>query len=675
MTAGEQTSPTYKPGLDGLRALSVACVMLYHLNPVWLPGGFMGVTVFFVLSGYLITDLLLAEWRRNGRIRLSLFWVKRFRRLLPAMLTMMMLVSIWMAVFRYSDARTLGEEGIAALFYVYNWWQIYHEVSYFEQFGPASPFTHMWSLAVEEQFYLLWPLALILLLRLAPRRITLLLALGAGIVVSASVMAFFYEPGLDPSRVYFGTDTRAFSLWIGAGLAVILPSGSFRSDSSNRKKIALDAFGLLGLLLLAASCFIPGGQYDAGLYPSGMLLTSFAAAFVIASAAHPSTWLGRALGWRPLCWAGVRSYGMYLWHYPLLALSPAWLAEAGDGWRAASILALTTVLSAWSYRFVEQPIRRGRFTIRTWFGGELTSRQLAYALCIVCLLGMTAGGLGDKHAAATPVWASAKPPGFPVASPSMPERRGQEGTGDLSPNKAYVPETFSTEPALPVTSDQENRHEPVPSSPSDTMLPASRDMPQGEMKQSTSAEGEKAAAPSPHFPDEAPKDSPSDTPVPSSNKPESKKQVTAIGDSIMLELVEGLQQVWPGAVVDGKIGRQMAQAGELVAQLKEQGKLGGIVILELGTNGSFTESTMRSLLGLIGEDREVYLVNTRVSRPWQDQVNAMLAAMAGDYEHVHLVDWHAFSGNHPNFFSEDGVHPNAEGAKAYTAMLLDAIGR
>jgi peptidoglycan/LPS O-acetylase OafA/YrhL len=354
----------YMPGLDGLRALAVLAVIAYHLGLGWAPGGLLGVGVFFTLSGYLITDLLLAE-RARGRVRLRRFWLRRARRLLPGLFVMLVVVTVWVAVADRSQLSDLRGQIGAALVYVSNWWQISQHVSYFARFGPPSPLNHLWSLSVEEQFYLLWPWLLLLGLRYVHERkrpisvrprlagVTLLLALA-----SALEMAVLYHPTFDPSRVYDATDTRAFGLLIGAALAMVWPSRALTTRVTARARGILDGLGIAGLLTIALLVWRTS-QYSAFLYRGGIVLLSLATVLVVAVVAHPATRLGRALGWRPLRWIGVRSYGIYLWHAPVIVLTTPTVGGSADPVRAALQVTASIVLAALSWRYVEEPIRRG----------------------------------------------------------------------------------------------------------------------------------------------------------------------------------------------------------------------------------------------------------------------------------------------------------------------------
>lgn len=316
-------SGRYMAGLDGLRALAVIAVIAYHLNERWAPGGLLGVGVFFVLSGYLITDILITQWKTLGKVELRTFWIRRARRLLPALLLMLIAAGAWILLFDRPRMASLQEEVLAGLTYVSNWWLIFRQVSYFESFGPPSPLGHLWSLSVEEQFYLLWPILLLLGLKFTPRRAQLAGLTLAGAAVSAAAMAWLYEPGTDPSRVYYGTDTRAFGLLIGAALAMVWPSRKLSSDIAPAARRTMDALGAAGLGTIGFMIWRTD-EYDAFLYNGGLVMLSLSAAVVVAVLAHPASRLAGLLSVKPLKWIGVRSYGIYLWHYPVIVLtSPA----------------------------------------------------------------------------------------------------------------------------------------------------------------------------------------------------------------------------------------------------------------------------------------------------------------------------------------------------------------
>ena len=361
----------YLPGLDGLRALAVLAVIAYHEQFGWALGGLLGVGVFFTLSGYLITSLLLSQWSADGALRLRDFWLSRARRLLPALFVMLAVVTAWVTLLDRARLSSLRGAVAAAVTYSSNWYLIAARQSYFARFAPPAPLDHLWSLAVEEQFYLIWPSLLLLgLLCVRKRRAGaaawLALPTLALAAVSAVAMLRFYQPGQDPTRVYEGTDTRAFGLLIGAALAMACAGRVGRAvleRPSRLTRLMLDGAGIVGLAVIGLMIWRVG-QYSPFAYRGGMVALSFASAAVVAAAACPASRVGLALGWAPLRWIGARSYGIYLWHYPVIVLTSP--ANAGEDLpRAAAQIAASVILAALSWRFIEEPVRHGALR-RLW---------------------------------------------------------------------------------------------------------------------------------------------------------------------------------------------------------------------------------------------------------------------------------------------------------------------
>src|ERR1700722_535970 len=380
----------YLPGLDGLRALAVTAVIAYHLGYGWAQGGLLGVGVFFTLSGYLITDILVGQFAASGRIKLGDFWMRRARRLLPALFVMLAVVTVWVNAFNRAFVPGYRGDVVASGLYVNNWWYIFQHDSYYSRFAPPAPLDHLWSLAVEEQFYLVWPwvvLAMVLLAGwLAKRRRGRLLGPGAHVeargndflsdrarwamagvalvlaVASAIEMAMLFHPGYDPTRVYEGTDTRAFGLLIGAAVAMVYPTRRGARTLSAGPRRALDAAGLAGLVVIVLLVWRTN-EYSAFMFRGGLELLSVATALVVAAAATPGGLLGQAMGWTPMRWIGVRSYGIYLWHYPIIVLTAAagTVGTPESAVRAVVLVAVTVAIAAASWRFIEDPIRRGSY--------------------------------------------------------------------------------------------------------------------------------------------------------------------------------------------------------------------------------------------------------------------------------------------------------------------------
>ncbi len=347
----------YRPGLDGLRAIAVAGVFIYHSRIDWLPGGFLGVDLFFVLSGYLITSLLLVEWEAGRRIDLRRFWLRRARRLLPALFVVVLAALILAAIFARQDLAHTRSDAFSSLFYYTNWHLIAASHSYFNVMGNPSLLQHLWSLAVEEQFYIVWPLLLVPGLVLVGRK-RLPYLVVAGIAGSAT-LAWLLGP-TDPSRVWYGTDTRAFLLLMGILLALVWPA-------IERMRRALPLLELLGVAAVVATVllFLRMEDFSPTLWRGGDLAAAFCFAVLVAAVAHPATGIGQALGVAPLRWVGERSYGIYLWHYPVILL----MRPGVDiPWTSPGVVvaqaAIVLTAAALSYRFIEQPIRTGNLQRR-----------------------------------------------------------------------------------------------------------------------------------------------------------------------------------------------------------------------------------------------------------------------------------------------------------------------
>jgi peptidoglycan/LPS O-acetylase OafA/YrhL len=405
----------YMPGLDGLRAVAVLAVIAFHLGFGWAPGGLLGVGIFFTLSGYLITDILLSQLARRGHIKLGRFWLARARRLLPALFVMLVIVVAWVTIFGPAQPQQFRDGVVASALYVSNWQLIFGDVSYFARFAPPGPLNHLWSLAIEEQFYLVWPFVLLLGVKVVREKplpsgvrprlavATLLLAL-----VSVILMAVLYKPSLDPSRVYYGTDTRAFELLFGAALAMVWPSRKLSPRIAAGARNTLDGLGVAGLVVIALMIW-QTDQYSSFLYRGGFVLLSIATVLVVAALAHPASRLGPILGWSVLRWVGVRSYGIYLWHFPVIVLTtPGGVANGAEPLRELLQFAAILGISALSWKFIEEPVRHGaigrlwkRARAGEWRPANLTGEGWAIAgACFVLLVAFCAGMAGVNSVSA-----------------------------------------------------------------------------------------------------------------------------------------------------------------------------------------------------------------------------------------------------------------------------------
>lgn len=604
---------SYMPALDGLRALSVIAVVAYHLNFSFAQGGLMGVNVFFVLSGFLITDILLHEWQEYGKINLRQFWLHRMRRLLPALFTMLLLVVGFMAITQPTYLEQFYGDILSAIFYVSNWWYIFHHVSYFSQYGVQSPFLHLWSLAVEEQFYLVWPILLLFGLRFLRTRGWLFLLIILGSIASALAMAFLYQPFMDPSRVYYGTDTRAFSLLIGAALALLMIRQKPVQKSTKKISWSFDAVGILSLLILLL-VMVFSNEYQPTLYQGGMVFLSLVTAALIAVLAHPGSRLGAVFSFRPLRYLGQRSYGIYLWHYPIIVLTTPIINASGTNCLLIiSQITASLIMADLSWRFIETPIRHGKlpFSHRHRKKQELSAKNSSTKfyrntfVVITCFSFLILGvGYADLNKMSKSDTVSAKI----IASRHTQLKPGYTQTKPVITQK-------------PKPSWHKN-------------LPA-----KVQVQQVTRVVG---------------------------------KEVTAIGDSIMIDIKPYLQRDLPGIWVDGMVGRQMYQLENTLTQLRANRHLRANLIIELGTNGSFNETSIATLLRSLHEKR-IIIVNTRVPRSWQESVNESLAQLVAQVPHALLVNWYKASANHNTYFSPDGVHLDPQGAATLAQLVTNSL--
>ncbi|MBE7121243.1 acyltransferase family protein [Bacillus cereus] len=594
----------YMVGLDSLRGLAILGVILYHINFNWMPGGFLGVTVFFVLSGYLITDILAIEWKNNKRIDLKKFWLSRARRLLPGMLIMLIVTLAWITIFHSSLLVKMRGDSLAALLYFSNWWYIYHKLSYFDSFGQPSPLNHFWSLAVEEQFYVVWPFVISLGFYYIRKQSRMILFICLGALASALAMAILYEPGSDPSRIYYGTDTRAFSLLIGAALALIWPSSRLANKIIPQARLILDVIGGIALSIILIM-FWKTNQYEPFLYRGGMVLLSLATALLVANLAHPASRIAQFLRFRPLRWMGVRSYGIYLWHYPIITLTTP-KVHAGDFSFTRAILQFLLIIIAAqiSWKFIENPIRKGalkNIRIKNLKIRNLTVSGKLALICAVCISSIATFGL---------------------TTASKAKENPQKDTVEaVQEEQAKHPVAVWEKPADEPPQNKEEQKEESPAQPKDPLT------------------------------------------------------VTAVGDSIMIDIAPYLKNTFPNIRIDAKIGRQMSQAIPAVEQLKNEGNLGNHVIIGLGTNGAFTKEQLASLIEVIGNERKIILINTRVPRPWESLVNEKLKEAASAYKNVVLVDWHSASAGNTAYFAPDGVHLTKAGAEAYAALVAKEVNQ
>ena len=597
------------PGVDGLRAVAVAAVLLYHADVAWLPAGFLGVDVFFVISGYLITSLLVAEHAATGTVALGRFWLRRARRLLPALFALLVGVSIAAVVVARDAAGPLAGDLPAAVGYVSNWWQVLRGESYFDSFGRPPLLRHLWSLAVEEQFYVVAPLAIGAALRPHRRRRALLgvtaLVLAGG---SALLMAALWSP-VDPSRAYYGTDTRAAPLLLGVALGAWWRPYRLRPRVAAPARAVLDLAGLgalagLGVLVATAD------EFGSGLYRGGLLLAAALAAVAVAVAAHPATRLSLLLGARPLVALGRRSYSIYLWHWPVVVLTRPGLDVPIDGApllavRVAASLALAEV----SYRWIEQPFRDGRVQRAFRVRRAPERRRLTAAV-----LGASMAGWLGVALVAVPTEAD-----LVVVSSSV--------KGEAATTLATWPSSTTTEPA---------RKKQAPVTTSTTAVPTTTTtLPAGPPVGPILAIGDSVLLAGATALERA---------------SEGVVQVDAEVGRQVWDLLERLDHY-----------RRAGTLGQLTA-----------LVVHLGTNGPLAPRDLDRLAVAVAGIPRVVILNVRVPRRWEETTNATLRDNVARFPEMRLADWYTASGQ-PGMLIEDGVHPSPAGMVTYARIVLDQL--
>jgi len=615
----------HRRGLDGLRALAVAAVLLYHGGISWVPGGFLGVDVFFAISGYLITSLLLVEVASTGGVALGAFWRRRARRLLPAVGALLVGVSVVALVGAQDAVHRLRGDVLAALTWSSNWWQIVRGETYFESFGRPPLLRHLWSLAVEEQLYIVLPIALGVLARRGwlarRRRLAAVVLLGAA--GSAALLHVLWDP-LDPSRAWFGTDTRAAALLVGVAFALLWPMAE-RRRWAGRARRSIDALALasmagLGVLVLSV------GDRDPFLHRWGFALTALFAGTLVVAVTSPSSRVQRYLGIRPLRWLGTRSYAVYLWHWPVFVMTRPGVDVTLDGWRLFALrLLVTGVLAELSWRVVEQPVRTGSLT-RSWLALRRPVRRR---------VAMTA-------ASATVVLVAAVAAGLTGSGPERPE---------LLVTSASEATTATTLVRLPTTSTTR-----ATSTTATTVTTTSAAV------ATTSTTAVAVAEPPPPPPVTEPPPPPAGV-------------VLAVGDSVMLAAKDTMTSLSNGRIyVDAAVGRQVEDGLDLLQQYRDAGSFAEIsaLVVHLGTNGPMSDDLFNRLATIVDGVPRVVVLNVRVPKHWEEQSNAAINGGTTRFAAMRLGDWYGASAER-GALASDGVHPSPHGARIYTYVTMRAL--
>ncbi len=598
----------YITGIDGLRSIAVVGVILYHLLPRYMPGGYLGVTLFFVISGYLMTDILLNQWENRKKIGLKNFYFKRARRIYPSLI-MMFLITGSSFVFVSKDLLlNFKQIVISSLLNFNNFWQILNGSSYFDRFGNESAFTHLWSLSIEGQFYILWPIIVALLIFKKGNYKLLSKTILSLIVLSGILMVIFYNPD-NVNRVYYGTDTRLFSILMGAYLAIFLreKEGVLKKVD---EKIQISAF-LISLYLIILS-FVVLKDSSVFVYRGGMFLFSLVCTILlglIISYDKPNSYFSNPL----FKWIGTRSYEIYLWQFPVMITYEKMIKYNGvNGWVHFLIqLTLILLLSEITYRVVQFLVFDLKYNKESFkeISKTVSGKSTLIGTFIIILLFSYSLIIA--------------PSGRTEASVVLQKK--------LEQNKKIIQDQNTVEESSSVKNSSDTKDK---------------------TSDSTVSNEEKS----------------SDTLTDEELLYLKNVNLSAIGDSLLLSAAPEIKNVFPKTFIDAEVGRQLADSDSVVKKVVSDKKIGDVVLIVLGTNGSFSASDINDIMEKIG-DRPVFFVNTMVQRSWQKSVNDELDNTAKRYKNAHVIDWKGYSEGKTLWFEVDDLHLTTEGAENFSYLI------
>lgn len=607
----------YITGLDGIRAIAVIMVLAYHLKLALFKSGFLGVTVFFVLSGYLITDILISEVEEEGTIDLKNFWLRRIRRLVPAVMSMAVVIIFVSAVVNKIIFTKGCKDFLASVLGFNNWWQIFNKVSYFEAAGVPSPFTHCWSLAIETQFYLIYPLILLGIYKLVKSRgegrakrgllfagVTLLLAL-----ISVILMIVLFDPQQDASRVYYGTDTRAFSLLFGALLAILWEYRMVprRLSASVNMVLGSVSFAVLLVMTIAingsSNFWYRGGQFV------GTILT----VLVIYTVSGRKTWLSRFLSNPVLKWIGDRSYSIYLWHYPIILLISKGIKASW--WITLIEIVLSVVLAELSYRFIETPIRHGIIgEYLNILRSRPKSRQEKKRQVQVARRSL-------KVIAGTFVLTVS----LILCMIFVPKKNALD---TLQKRESKAKETGK------MTEEQLAKQKANGSESEDTIC--TTDLTDDEILEGLN--------------------------------------LLLIGDSIAVDVTDDFYEMFPNSVSDTKIGRITSLGKQVLDSYIDEKKWEGEGVIFASLSNSPINGELEAIREKIGKDMPLFLTTVRIPHDtFEEESNSKIKKFVEENDHTYLIDWYAASEGHDEYFDADDTHLLSAGAKAYAKCIKEAV--
>ena len=607
----------YITGLDGIRAIAVIMVLSYHLKLALFKSGFLGVTVFFVLLGYLITGILISEVEEEGTIDLKNFWLRRIRRLVPAVMSMAVVIIFVSAVVNRIIFTKGCKDFLASVLGFNNWWQIFNKVSYFEAAGVPSPFTHCWSLAIETQFYLIYPLILLGIYKLAKSRgegrakrgllfagVTLLLAL-----ISVILMIVLFDPQQDASRVYYGTDTRAFSLLFGALLAILWEYRMVPRRLSASVNMVLGSVSFAALLVMtiaingSSNFWYRGGQFV------GTILT----VLMVYAVSGRKTWLSRFLSNPVLKWIGDRSYSIYLWHYPIILLISKGIKASW--WITLIEIVLSVVMAELSYRFIETPIRHGIIgEYLNILRSRPKSRQEKKRQVQVARRSL-------KVMAGTFVLTVS----LILCMVFVPKKNALD---TLQKREAKAEETGK------MTEEQLAKQNAKGSESDDTICTA--DLTDDEILEGLN--------------------------------------LLLIGDSIAVDVTDDFYEIFPNSVSDTKIGRITSLGKQVLDSYIDEKKWEGEGVIFASLSNSPINGELEDIREKIGKDMPLFLTTVRIPHDtFEEESNSKIKKFVEENNHTYLIDWYAASEGHDEYFDADDTHLLPAGAKAYAKCIKEAV--
>ncbi|MBI0032345.1 acyltransferase family protein [Lactobacillus sp. M0396] len=632
------TKNRYITGYSGLRALAVIGVILYHFDPNTFVGGYLGVPIFFVLSGYLVTCQILKAYDENGFYNTKKFYWSRIKKIYPPLIAVLWISAAYIVLFQQNLLAKLSQIVVANLLNIYNFWQILNGQSYFERFAASeSPFVHLWTMSINGQFYILWPLVIFLLVKYGKKRKNIFSILLILSILSAIEMAIMFKTDVNINRIYYGTDTRFFSLGLGAALAVVWPLNKLKRNIKHNYYLLLDIFGLIsfcGIIILFLSPIMNAEK--AFTYLGGMFLFTLFTTILVGVTAHPGSHWNKWLTNPIFNWIGSRSYEIYLYQFPIMIFFEDKVSNMADHvllYRFIELI-LIVISSELAYRVVEQPFGKISLQKAKKYLQQLRDKksknyfQKVWAI-LIGLIFLT----GSIAILISPAAQAQNFNQSQLARRIRANRKQQR-----KDNNALIKEYQKISPR--------------------------------EQKKAKLIKEAKQAAKKHPIKKSFEKFGISQIEIQLARKID----LTAIGDSVMAGSSNDLKDLLPKAVIDAAISRQLNVSFDLLKHYQNENVLGKNVLIGLGTNGPFKMSDIDDLMKQLGHKRQVFWINTYVpAKPWQNDVNNLLNEAAKKYHNFMVINWYSYAKNHPNWFYEDKTHPTPIGSKHYSALIVKEI--